>query len=168
MAAAIPVSPEPEADIAARPDDPGAVILQWRSHPIKSGGRRLWIVAGALIVLPVGLFFLYGPFYCLLAVIILGGSLAAYFLPTDYFFYTGGLESVFLGVHRRFTWSQFRSYYRDRHGVLLSPFPQPARLENFRGIYLRFDGQTEKVMAIVADQINTVTSAADAHTGRNP
>ncbi|MBI5867537.1 MAG: hypothetical protein HZB43_04485 [candidate division Zixibacteria bacterium] len=118
-----------------------------------SGGKRLWIVVAALVVFPVGLTLLYGPFFGLLAVIILGGSMAPYFLPTDYTFYAGGVESRFIGVNRRFTWEQFRSFYRDRNGVLLSPFPQPSRLENFRGIYLRFGTSAEEVMRIVAERV---------------
>ena len=35
-------------------------------------------------------------------------------------------------------WSDFRSFYADRNGVLLSPFARPSRLENFRGVYVRF------------------------------
>jgi len=137
--------------------DPGQLLLKWRSHPVRKGGKRLWIVIGALVLFPVGLTFLYGPFYGVLALVILGGSMAAYFLPTDYAFYAGGIESKFLGVHRRFTWGQFRSFYRDRNGVLLSPFPQPSRLENFRGVYLRFDGCAEQVMAIVAERVSVAT-----------
>jgi hypothetical protein len=34
--------------------------------------------------------------------------------------------------------SSFRSYFPDKNGVLLSPFVGPSRLENFRGIYLRY------------------------------
>lgn len=140
--------------------DPGLLLLKWRSHPILQGGRRLWVVAGALFVFPVGLTLLYGPFYGVMAFMILGGSMAAYFLPTEYAFYVGGVESTFLGVHRRFTWQQFRSFYRDKNGVLLSPFPQPSRLENFRGVYLRFDGCSEQVMAIVAERVRNSTDAA--------
>ncbi|MEW5876089.1 MAG: hypothetical protein AB1752_13030 [Candidatus Zixiibacteriota bacterium] len=141
------------APVVAGPDDPARVLLSWRSHPVRQGGRRLAIVLGALVVFPVGLGLLYGPFYSLLALVILGGSLLTYFLPTDYIFYSGGIESRFIGVNRRFTWDQFRSYYPDRHGVLLSPFPKPSRLENFRGVYLRFDGRLSEVMAIVADKV---------------
>jgi hypothetical protein len=140
--------------------DPALVLLKWRSHPVREGGRRLWIVAGALLVFPIGLGLLYGPFFTLLAIAILGGSLLTYFLPTDYTFYSGGVESRFVGVSRRFTWEQFRSYYPDRHGVLLSPFIHPSRLENFRGIYIRFDSRFSEVMAIVAEKIPRRESAA--------
>jgi hypothetical protein len=145
---------EERNDAAMMPtDDPARVLYRWRSHPVRAGGRRLKIAVAALIVVPVGLYLLYGPFFGILALAILGFSLFPYFLPTDYVLYVGGLESVFLGVHRRFTWEQFRSYYPDKHGVLLSPFVRPSRLENFRGLYLRFGEQPADVMAIVSEKI---------------
>lgn len=143
---------------AAETDDPAKVLYAWRSHPVRARGRRLGIALGALILIPAGLWFLYGSFFGLLALAILGLSLFPYFLPTDYVLYVGGLESVFLGVHRRFTWGQFRSYYPDRNGVLLSPFVRPSRLENFRGIYLRFDGHSSQVMTVVSERIDSVAN----------
>ncbi len=149
--------PEPSAVAATAPpepeDDPARVLFSWRSHPAKQGGRRLGIAVGAVIVIPAVLWPLYGAFFGVMALVILAGSLLPFFLPTDYVLYVGGLESVFLGIHRRFTWDQFRSYYPDQNGVLLSPFAHPSRLENFRGIYLRFNGQSATVMAIVAERI---------------
>jgi len=134
-------------------DDPARVLFSWRSHPAGQGGRRLWIALGALLGIPLALWPLYGPFFGVMAFVILGGSLFPFFLPTRYVLYAGGLESVFLGVHRRFIWTQFRSYYPDPNGVLLSPFAHPSRLENFRGIYLRYNGQAEQVLRIVAEHI---------------
>ena len=138
---------------AATGDDPARVLYAWRSHPVRAGGRRLNIAVAALILIPTGLWVMYGAFFGLLALAILTGSLFPYFLPTDYVLYVGGLESVFLGVHRRFTWSQFRSYYPDKNGVLLSPFARPSRLENFRGVYLRFNGQPSRVMAVISERV---------------
>ncbi|MBI3872921.1 MAG: hypothetical protein HY304_07600 [candidate division Zixibacteria bacterium] len=131
----------------------GNELLRWRSHPVKAGGRRLvWVIAvtgGMTLMLTI----LYGAFYGFLAILILGGSLGTYFLPTDYVLYEGGVESRFIGVGRTFAWGRFRSFYRDRHGVLLSPFLLPSRLENFRGIFLRFDGRGDQVMALVERHI---------------
>ncbi len=138
-------------------DDPARVLLSWRSHPVQRQGSRRGLAIAVVAGIPMALWFLYGPFYALLAVAILGGSLSSFFLPTHYVLYAGGLESRFLGVHRRFTWDQFRSYYPDKNGVLLSPFVQPSRLENFRGFYLRFDGQRENVLRIVSERVRTTS-----------
>jgi hypothetical protein len=136
------------------PTGPDAdVLLRWRSHPVRQGGRRLVWVLAVFVIIPGALALFYGPFFGLLAFLMLAGSLGTYFLPTDYILTATGVESRFIGVPRRFRWEQFRSFYRDRHGVLLSPFPRPSRLENFRGLYLRFDGFADAVMAVVAARI---------------
>ena len=44
-------------------------------------------------------------------------------------------------------------YYVDKSGVLLSPFIRPSRLENFRGLYVRFAGNKDEVMRIVSERI---------------
>jgi hypothetical protein len=168
MTAAGALNQEKRNEAALTPeDDPARVLCRWRSHPVRAGGRRLKIAVSALVIVPAGLYLMYGPFFGLLALAILGFSLFPYFLPTDYVLYAGGLESVFLGIHRRFTWEQFRSYYPDKHGVLLSPFARPSRLENFRGIYLRFGDRPGDVMAVVSEKISAPSQSAEPSEGRD-
>jgi hypothetical protein len=50
-------------------------------------------------------------------------------------------------------WSQYRSCYPDKNGVLLSPFVRPSRLENFRGTYIRFWNNREEVVSFVKTMI---------------
>jgi hypothetical protein len=107
-----------------------------------------------LILIPLGLGLLYGPFYAFLALAILTASLGTYFLPTDYTLYDGGIETRFLGNVRRFRWAQYRSFYVDPNGVLLSPFARRSRLENFRGIFLRYDGNQGEVLAVIRDHLH--------------
>lgn len=134
-------------------EDPGKELFQWRYHPVRDGGWRLPVVIGFLVGVPALVGWMYGPFFTLLAVVILGGSMGTYFLPTDYAFYAGGVETRFLGVTRRFKWDQFRSFYPDRNGVLLSPFPAPSRLENFRGLFVRFSRNREQVLDVVRNRV---------------
>ena len=147
-----------------RAEDPATLLLTWRSHPVRQGGKRLVLVAAALLGFPSGLALLYGPSYGILAFLILAGSLMPYFLPTRYSFYTGGLETVFLGVHRRFTWKQFRSFYADAEVVFLSPFVPPSGLENFRGVYLRFGDRPADILSIISDRVG-IPSVSDPLTG---
>ena len=133
--------------------DPALELLRWRYHPVREGGLRLIAVLAFLIGVPVILGSLYGPFFVILSLVILGGSLGTYFLPTVYILYSGGLETHFIGVTRRFAWEQFRSFYPDRNGVLLSPFPAPSRLENFRGLFVRFSGNRDAVLGIVRERV---------------
>lgn len=134
-------------------DDPGFELLRWCYHPVREGGGRLLAVLAFLTGMPILLGWLYGPFFVILSLVILGGSLGTYFLPTEYIVYSGGLETRFIGVTRRFAWDQFRSFYPDRNGVLLSPFPSPSRLENFRGLFVRFNHNRDDVLAIVRERV---------------
>ena len=88
-----------------------------------------------------------------LAVILLLGAVAPYFVITCY-----GLDREGISVKRYFTttrkkWGELRSFYPDKRGVLVSPFANPSRLENFRGVYLRFGGNREKVLAVLEQNI---------------
>ncbi len=88
-----------------------------------------------------------------LAVLILFGSLAGFYFPTRYIFCDDHLL-IKTKVHSLTKqWSLFRSYYPDKNGVLLSPFGHPTRLENFRGTYVKFERNRDRVMAIVRAKI---------------
>jgi hypothetical protein len=134
-------------------EDPGRLLLKWRYHPVREGGWRLAVVVGFLLGVPALIGWMYGPFFTALALVILGGSMGTYFLPTDYAFYVGGVETRFLAVTRRFKWDQFRSFYPDRNGVLLSPFPAPSRLENFRGLFVRFARNRDQVIGVIRERV---------------
>jgi hypothetical protein len=153
----------PVVVVADTVEDPARELLRWKYHPVREGGWRLVAVAAFLVGTPILVGSLYGPFYVLLSLVILGASLGTYFLPTEYTLYTGGLETRFIGVTRRFVWDQFRSFYPDRNGVLLSPFPAPSRLENFRGLFVRFSQNRDAVLAIVRERVRA-PQASEAKT----
>jgi hypothetical protein len=134
-------------------EEPEQVLLSWRSIPAKRDNRVTALVSLVVIGLPVVLGIWYGPFYGLLGLAILGGSLSSFFLPTDFALTDRTIARRYLGVEHKRDWSDFRSFYPDKNGVLLSPFLQPSRLENFRGMYLRFEGNRERVLSIVQDHI---------------
>lgn len=96
-------------------------------------------------------------FYSLISVIVLFGSLSSFFLPVRYEFHTEQLkiQTLFRTVSK--DWNEFSSFYVDKNGVLLSPFEKPSRLENFRGVYVRF-GQTEpeQVIEIVKHKLESL------------
>jgi len=81
-------------------------------------------------------------FYSFFSAVVLFGSLSSFFLPVRYEFHTDHLKirALFRTVSK--DWKEFHSFYVDKNGVLLSPFDKPSRIENFRGIYVRF-GQTD-------------------------
>lgn len=124
--------------------------FSWTVHPLWDHRVRSALLAGVLVlVLGVVRLSYPEPVWTVLAALLLFGSLIRYFFPTSYRLGPEGLEVRFLGRSRLWPWSHFRSYYVGRTGVLLSPFPGPHRLENFRGHYLLFGPHREEVVDFV-------------------
>lgn len=92
-----------------------------------------------------------------IAIVIMLGSLSGFFLPTEYKFYPDKIKVKYFLASLEKEWKNYRSFYVDKNGVLLSPFTKPSRLENFRGIYLRFDRNSDikdKVMDYIKSKIS--------------
>jgi hypothetical protein len=138
---------------SAAAGSPEHVLLSWRSIPARRALRTTILVSAVVLGVPVMLAVWYGPFYGVLGIMILGGSLLSFFLPSDYILTDQNITRRYLGISQTRAWAEFRSYYPDKNGVLLSPFALPSRLENFRGMYLRFEGNRELVLAAVSGKI---------------
>lgn len=64
--------------------------------------------------------------------------LRRWFFPTRYRFDDDGVE-VSGFPPRRYPWSRFRSWRRERAGWTLSPFSDPRRFDHFRGLFMPLD-----------------------------
>jgi len=127
--------------------------LEWVSFPAIENLRKTIIATIFIIGLSTILYYLYEPIYGLLSFLFLGFSLIPYYTPTTYKLKKDGIEVRKLFYTIRKSWNDFRSFYPDNTGVLLSPFPLPTRLENFRGIYIRFKDNKEEVLSFVYKMI---------------
>ena len=129
-------------------------VLKWSSHPVKKKALIsilvivLLFVVWSVVYLATSSLFLTG-----LSVIIMLGSLSSFFLPTHYELDQEKIKIRFFLTKREREWSTFRSFYVDKNGVLLSPFAKPTRLENFRGIYVRFSQNKDQVVDFVKSKI---------------
>ncbi len=147
---------KPEQDQQKEPEvvDDEKILLTWVSHPAKARPVVTGLVVIFLTILVALVYSMTTSLvFTVIAAVVLWGSLAQYFLPTRF-------ELTDRGVKVRYTisgvakeWKLFRSYYVDKNGVLLSPFVRPSRLENFRGLYVRFAGNKDDVMAVVSKMI---------------
>jgi hypothetical protein len=142
-------------------------VLKWSSHPVKRSTLISVLVilfilfVWSVVYLTTSSFLLTG-----LAVVIMLGSLSSFFLPTRYELDQEKVKIKSFLTTREREWRSFRSFYIDKNGVLLSPFPQPSRLENFRGIYVRFNQNKDQVVEFVKTKIQAETSAANAKDQR--
>jgi hypothetical protein len=144
--------PEPKSDLT---EDQSVNQLEWKTHPMKKRPR-------AAILVTIFIFVIAGLIYSMtesnvfptLALIVLFASLAKFYLPTKFM-----LNDKFVVVKSttqtiKKEWVNFRSFYPDKNGVLLSPFLEPTRMENFRGLYLIFDNNQEDVISFVKSHID--------------
>lgn len=130
------------------------ILLDWVCHPAKRN-KTVTIAVSVFIAILVAVVYYatFSVWFTILAFLILTGSLAGFYFPSHYQFTNSKIiiKTTMQTLEKK--WSQYRSYYPDKNGVLLSPFGRPSRLENFRGIYIKFWNNKEEVMAIVKDKI---------------
>jgi hypothetical protein len=105
---------------------------------------------------------LHAGYFTVLAVLLLWGQVASFFLPTRYTLTDDAVTVRGLVTRREKAWSDFQSYLVDREGVLLSPFAERSRLERFRGLSLQFHGNRDQVIAFVEGAMARRREAADS------
>ena len=81
-------------------------------------------------------------------------SLRGFYIPTRYRLSAEGIAVKEPLFTRTRTWAECKSLHRDKHGVLVSPFSYTTRLENFRGVYLRFDNNGREVLEFLNEHMN--------------
>jgi len=130
------------------------ISIQWTVHPIKRNWKVSAGVVLFLIILCAAIYFSFNSAtFLLLSVAILVISLSPFFSPTTYTFQDDCIIVKSLLRKSSRQWDFFKSYYPDRNGVLLSPFPSPTRLENFRGVYVRFENNRSEVVNFIEKKI---------------
>lgn len=131
--------------------------MNWRSCPYKEHPRRTAFLVIFLIVIWVGVYFSFGLMWMIIALILLGGGILSYWLPTYYSLDKEGIKIKGIVLEKMKKWEEFRSYYEDKNGVFLSPFAKPTRLENYRGVYVRFNNNSEEVIDFISTKIKKTT-----------
>ena len=129
--------------------------LSWTVHPIVENWRKSVLLGLFLVLLLFGIYLGFQSIYvALISAIVLIGSLYKYFLPFHHQCNEDGLIITSCCYRLERSWETFRSFYVDANGILLSPFARPTRLENFRGVYVRFGRHTpEKVVDFITSKI---------------
>ena len=129
--------------------------LSWTVHPIVENWRKSVLLGLFLVLLLFGIYLGFQSIYvALISGIVLLGSLYKYFLPFHHQCEADRLIITSCCYRLERSWETFRSFYVDANGILLSPFARPTRLENFRGVYVRFGKHTpEEVVDFITSKI---------------
>ncbi len=146
---------EPTKDelAAIEPEDEGEV-LEWVCHPLKR--KPLVATAVSIFITVVGVLIYRlteSQAFGVLACLVLFASLAKFYLPTRFRLSDKRISIKTTTQTINKNWSMFRSCYPDKNGILLSPFAEVSRLENFRGVYLIFSQNADEVTAFVKTRI---------------
>ena len=128
--------------------------MEWQVWPARERPLLSIGLIVLLIVVWVGVEVIYREvIWVFLAVVLLLGTVAPFFVITRYRLDEEGVSVQRYFATTRKRWAELRSYYPDQNGVLVSPFSRPSRLENFRGLYLRFGGNREAVLNVLEMRI---------------
>ena len=150
-------------------ENQGQTSLEWVSLPARNNPKGLFLAAGTILLagLAVGLLArTWGAdpeaslWWGVFSVALLFISLRGFFLPTRYRLDSEGVTVKEPLFTRNKPWSDLKSLHVDRHGVLVSPFSFSTRLENFRGLYLRFAGNRDDVLAFCERHVRQVSDLA--------
>lgn len=140
--------------------DEGA-SLEWSCHKAKQKPLQAALVSA--LNLTFGIIVYYATersaVFAGLALVILFLSLSRFYLPIRYRLTDRRIMIKTMTQTLYKDWSIYRSCYQDKNGVLLSPFVEPSRLENFRGIYLLFNDNASAVMEFVKAHIGQAAPA---------
>jgi len=124
-------------------------VIKWTSLPFKVGGKKNLIAICIPILVWITILLLWGVGWFILSVIVLGVSILPYFMPTTYILTKEDIYVNSLFAKQRKKWEYFKTFYVDHNGIFLSPFDKPSRLENYRGLYVRFHKNRDEVLQFV-------------------
>jgi hypothetical protein len=124
---------------------------KWNVRPYRDEpSRRIVIFAVALLALLGGWLLLRAPLLGLLGFGMILASTMEYWLGSSYRVDGKGASSRTGISLTAIDWSDVRRLIFEEHGIKLSPLEKPSRLDAFRGVFLKFDGQNrEQVLQAV-------------------
>jgi len=145
----MPESPT-QADPETLPEESAGEVLVYRCHPARRSPVRTAMVLVFLGVLSIFVnWYTDSPGFAVILSVVMFFSLSAYFFPAWYTLSEKGIKVKTLITTFDRAWDLYRSHWPDKNGVLLSPFPYKSRLENFRGLYVRYEGNGPEVLSFV-------------------
>ena len=137
-------------------------ILSWKSCPFLERPYASILLVSFLFLVAV---LLYGitiiqwcyPIFYYGGMLLLILNLLPYFIVTEYRFYESGIEITYMRIvkiNRKY--GDFGCFYQDKHGIMLSTFKMPRRLDSFRGQSLRFSvdkSERAKLIEILLEKV---------------
>jgi hypothetical protein len=131
------------------------MAITWQVHRAKEHPKKTLYVSIFIAAFIIFLIIFYGPFWAILALLVLFLSLNAYFLPTTYTLTDNEIIVDKKLFNNKLEWSRFRKYYVTTTGIVLSPFTKRNFLDNFRGIHLLLPKEnSEEIISFIKNKLD--------------
>lgn len=111
------------------------------------GSKKVVVAAAALAAASFGVFVMGEPWLGIFALAAIFGSTLEIFVPQRYRLDESGARVRNGPSVTEIEWARVKRIEQCEEGVRLSPFEKPSRLDAFRGVFLRFDGNRDQVLA---------------------
>ncbi len=122
-------------------------VVNW---PLRRSGIGPWLLLAGCIGISTAVGVLSANWYAGVASIVaLLISLWRLWVPVTFELGPRGIVQTVWGRSYRISWREFARFQVLRSGVLLLVDPRPSPLDAFRGLFVRFDGQKDDVLAVV-------------------
>jgi len=136
-------------------------ILSWRvhlarQHPAKAVISLVLVAAATAVGCALA-----GPYVASFAAVALVASLSDFLFPVHYLITHDGASCRMLLKSCEIKWDNVKRCYLDNSGVKLSPLDRVSKVEAFRGVYLRFDGNEDEVVSAVRSLRKTPSSGEE-------
>jgi len=123
--------------------------LEWTSFPFIERPKTSILVVSFIIFIAVIMWYIAViswdmPIFYVIGVIAFTFDLLPYFIPTSYQFNDEKIVITYWLIKIERKYSDFRCFYADKRGVMLSTFTKPGRLDRFRGQSIRFSKSAEE------------------------
>lgn len=147
-----PDPPKPDAEFNGET----TLCLTWRVHLLRRYPQRL---TGLLLILLIAALCVWLLFHNILpvlaALLLLIGTASDYLFPLSYRITAEGVYADGLTSRLVLRWKEARRGLLDNRSVTLTPLAAPSRLDEFRGVMLRFapdgePGDRASVLAAIA------------------
>ena len=125
--------------------------LSWSVHPLlqNSLARSASVICIIVFVSIVASYSFSHIGYGIISVCCLFFSMVRYFLPSHYTVDEKGLHCELLWHETFREWSYFGRGEIRGHGIFLSPFVRPNRLDTFRGVFLPFNSNDDILLPFI-------------------
>ncbi len=124
-------------------------ILSWTVHLAANHPAKLAVTILLIVLAASSAWFVIGAVGSIAVVLVLLGSVAEFVFPVRYRITSTKAVCTTVLKTTEVEWFQVRKCFLDENGIKLSTVGGRTRLEAFRGVYLRFNGNREQVIEAV-------------------